>query len=151
MTEFPPLGQRRPDTSGEQLHSAQVSSLWTPCRTAWRSSGSSCTASCKNNLGESVGHIRHTIILRHRLVPFLARIQPVLALYLLLDCIALGVDLGGRGRGQGGLRGVTQRSVGTLGVGQLLLALVLELGGVLQALLVVLGDKIVISERFGWQ
>ena len=96
-----------------------------------------------------MGHIRHTTILRHRLVPFLARIQPVLALYLLLYCIALGVDLGGRGRGQGGLRGVTQRSVGALGVGQLLLALVLELGGVLQALLVVLREEILITESSG--
>ena len=85
---------------------------------------------------------RHQIILCHRLVPFLAGIQSILALYLLLHSIALGIDLGGRGRGQGRLGRLTERGVGTLGVRQLLLALILELGLVLQALLVVLRDLI---------
>ena len=93
--------------------------------------------------------VRRTTILCHRLVPFLARIQPILALYLLLDCIALGIDLRGRGRGERRLWGVTQRAVGTLGVGQLLLALILELGRVLQALLVVLREEILITESSG--
>ena len=69
---------------------------------------------------------------------------------MFLDSIALGIHLWGRGRGEGRLWRVTQRAVGTLRVGQLLLALILELGGILQALLVVLRDGISISERSDW-
>ena len=89
-----------------------------------------------------------TIILWHRLVPFLARVEAILALDLFLDSIALGIHLGWRGRTQSwlGTGGVTQGAVGALRVGQLLLALILELGGILQALLVVLRDGAPISE-----
>ena len=81
------------------------------------------------------GNMIHNSSLGHRLISFLVDIQPILALDLLLDCIALGVDLRGR---QGGRR-VAQRSVGPFRVRHLIAVLLLtELRGVGQALLVVL-------------
>ena len=55
---------------------------------------------------------------------------PIFVANLLLDCVALGVHGGGGGGGLGGARGLAERTVGALGLAQLIHIIVPALGRV---------------------